>query len=374
MSRVLIMAGGTGGHVMPGLAVAELLQARGMDISWLGTAQGIESTLVPAKGIALEVINSRGLRGKGFGHGLTAPFMLLKSLFQAIRVLRRLRPAVVLGMGGYAAGPGGLAAWLLRYPLVLHEQNSVVGLTNRLLRPLARTTLYGFPGVAVNTGGDQRFVGNPVLAGHGANESVTKSVTDKLAPELVARCSASAEKPVLKILVLGGSQGARAINTVVAEFATTAIARESCAIWHQCGDRLLEETQLLVGDIGLKSSYQLNGFIDGMAAAYDWADIVIARAGALTISELCSAAKPSILIPLPSAAGDHQTTNARLLVNHQAALLLPQRKLDVASLQLAIEELTNADKRRLMARAASDLAKPDAAQSVAAVCLEYCDA
>ena len=366
MSRVLIMAGGTGGHVIPGLAVAEVLRSRGLEISWLGTAQGIEASLVPARGIPLEVINTRGLRGRGLGRMLTAPFMLFRSLFQAVGVLRRLRPAVVLGMGGYAAGPGGLAAWLMRCPLVLHEQNSVMGLTNRLLRPLARTTLFGFPGLAA--GRRDRYVGNP-LAGPSATEAIKNSGFAADGDDLPG-----ASSNPLKILVLGGSQGARAINKVVAEFADSDYARQHCAIRHQCGKQLLEETVSFYEQSGTGAVYKLDGFIDDMTAAYRWADLVIARAGALTVSELCAAAKPSILIPLPSAAGDHQTTNAKLLVDQQAAILLPQDGLEASKLQATIEQLTNPEKRQQMATAAAQLAKPDAAVAVADICMEYCHA
>ena len=369
MSRVLIMAGGTGGHVMPGLAVAKVLRQRGLDVSWLGTAQGIESTLVPAQDIELELINSHGLRGRGLVAVLSAPFMLFRSLFQAMRVLRRLRPAVVLGMGGYAAGPGGLAAWLMRYPLVLHEQNSVVGLTNRLLRPLARAMLFGFPGLVKRSNRREQFVGNPVSINPASHTPVADN-KDCPTPGLIA----ARNQTKLNILVLGGSQGARALNQTVAKFGAGGYAKQSCNIWHQCGKRLTAETDLLIDELKITDDYRLDGFIEDMAAAYQWADLVVARAGALTISELCAAAKPSILVPLPSAAGDHQTTNANLLVGHHAAILLPQYNLNPDNLQSAISSLESAEKRQMMAIAANKLARPGAAELVADICLEVCDA
>jgi len=375
MSRVLIMAGGTGGHVIPGLAVAEVLRNRGEDVCWLGTVAGIESTLVPAAGIPLHTLSSKGLRASGWSRVATAPFMLIQSLWQALVVLRRLRPAVVLGMGGYAAGPGGVAAWLLRVPVILHEQNSVTGLTNRLLRPLARVMLYGFPQPAIVGKSNHSFahvIGNPV-------------------PKAVVESSVNArtESGSIRLLILGGSQGARALNRVVAEFCRTQRASQDgdvgYEIWHQCGNKLLHETRLLYFtkendgqnkvDAGSDPGpFRLEGFIADMAAAYRWADIVIARAGALTISELCLARKPSILVPLPSAVDDHQTANANYLAEQQATILLPQNQLSVASLDSALALLTDPERRQKMADAAGKLARPEAAQQLADTCMEWCNA
>ncbi len=364
------MAGGTGGHVMPGLAVARELTGRGAQVSWLGTAAGIESTLVPAANIPLYTIAGRGWRGSGWLKRVTAPFMLLRSLWQAWSVLRRARPVVVLGMGGYAAGPGGLVAWLMRVPLILHEQNCVIGLTNRLLRPLARMTLFGFSpasgigdGVGAEAGqsaGPQiRVTGNPLLAA--LQPAATPRQDDKL-----------------RILLLGGSQGARVLNRAMVGFCDTQMNKgeQGFELWHQCGQKLLEETRELYAASASETPINLRlcGFIDDMAAAYSWADLVIARAGALTISELCAAGKPSILIPLPTAAGNHQTANARYLADRNAAVLLPQTQLVSAGLEDAVQSLIDSDRRRAMAGAAAQLARPDAAQQVAAACLEWCDA
>ncbi|RLA05902.1 MAG: undecaprenyldiphospho-muramoylpentapeptide beta-N-acetylglucosaminyltransferase [Gammaproteobacteria bacterium] len=370
MSRVLIMAGGTGGHVIPGLAVAEVLRRGGTDVCWLGTAAGIEARLVPAAGISLHTIASKGLRGGNWLRIVLAPFMLIHSLWQALVLLRRVRPSVVLGMGGYAAGPGGLAAWLMRVPLVVHEQNRVTGLTNRLLRPLARVMMYGFPqtvtesqAIKVKDHGDSTgvVVGNPVgRAIEGASTTIRR------------------ESGPTRILVLGGSQGARALNQAVAEFCIAQNGNDQYEIWHQCGTKLLDETRALYSNdhrnsvIG--SGLRLDGFIDDMAAAYHWADLVIARAGALTISELCLAHKPSILVPLPTAVGDHQTANANYLTEQNAAILLPQSQLSIEALSAAIESLADADRRQVMADAAGELARPDAAQRVAETCLEWRDA
>lgn len=355
------MAGGTGGHVMPGLAVAEALGRRGVEVLWLGTAKGIESRLVPAAGIPLHAIASEGLRGSGGWRLIEAPFMLIRSVWQAWRLLRQLRPAVVLGMGGYASGPGGLVAWLMRVPLIVHEQNRVMGLTNRLLTPLARLTLYGFPppAKAGSAGVDvSEVIGNPVKQGLCAHRREVREETDRL-----------------RLLVLGGSQGARVLNQVVAEFFRRTEARNQYEIWHQCGDKLLDETRVLVGEQSTDNSsqYRLDGFIDDMAAAYRWADLVIARAGALTISELCLAGKAAILVPLPTAVGDHQSANANYLVEHRAGVLLPQAQLSAESLQSAIETLSDRDSRQQMADAAAQLARPEAAERVADVCMAYLD-
>ena len=363
MSRVLIMAGGTGGHVIPGLAVAEVLRSRGAEVCWLGTSAGIESSLVPAADIPLHTIAGRGLRSQGWPQLATAPFRLLQSLWQAWVLLRRLRPAAVLGMGGYAAGPGGVAAWLMRMPLILHEQNRVTGLTNRLLRPLAKVMLFGFPHPTSSVGNTEsaaHVVGNPVSQAMGV-------------PTADMRPSGGP----LRVLVLGGSQGARALNRVVVDLVNAINGDAAYELWHQCGSRLLDETRELYqfgparsGKPGLR----LDGFIDDMASAYHWADLIVARAGALTISELCVAHKPSILVPLPSAVDDHQTANASYLVEQDAAILLPQAQLSVASLRLAIETLADDNRRQEMAEAVGKLARTDAAQRVADICLEWCDA
>ncbi|MEL0082054.1 MAG: undecaprenyldiphospho-muramoylpentapeptide beta-N-acetylglucosaminyltransferase [Gammaproteobacteria bacterium] len=370
MSRVLIMAGGTGGHVIPGLAVASALRSQGADVCWLGTASGLESTLVPAADIPLHTIAGRGLRGSGWSRKAAAPFNISRSLWQACLLMRRLRPAVVLGMGGYASGPGGLAAWLLRIPLIIHEQNRITGLTNRLLRPLARAVFYGLPPVTAREA-DSQVVGNPVP------ETITPAVED----------GAGDDRP-LRILVLGGSQGARTLNGVVARFFNHCDPNHAYQLWHQCGARLVDETRALYADqtrvtppgegpangADEQVPIRVDGFIDDMAAAYGWADLVIARAGALTISELCLARKPSILVPLPSAVDDHQTANASYLVEQGAAVLLPQRELDEQSLQRAIESFRSIETRQAMAAAAGSLARRDAAQRVARSCLEWCHA
>ena len=368
MSRVLIMAGGTGGHVVPGLAVAEVLRGQGAEVSWLGTASGIEATLVPAASIPLYTIASRGLRGNGWSRLAAAPFILIRSIWQAGVLLRQVRPAVVLGMGGYAAGPGGVAAWLMRVPLVLHEQNRVMGLTNRLLKPLARRVLYGFP---LSSSRDRSSQPTEAVVGNPVSHSLTSS------PAPVAT-----EPAPIRLLVLGGSQGARALNRAVAQWSENRVGgkeESGCQryeLWHQCGGKLFEETRAFYGANvdAVRLGIRLDGFIDDMAAAYRWADLVIARAGALTVSELCLARKSSILVPLPSAVGDHQTANAEYLSEQGAALLLPQANLDVESLNEAIEKLSEAGYRRQMMGAAGKLAQPDAAQRVAETCLEWCDA
>lgn len=385
--RVVIMAGGTGGHVFPGLAVAEELRRRGVEVTWLGTVRGIEARLVPAAGFSLRTLQARGLRGGGAVRWLSAPFMLLRGVWQAFRALRQLRPGLVLGMGGYVAGPGGLAAWLLRCPLVLHEQNAVIGLTNRLLLPLSRVALFGFPQVTGVSGiGDYRaqgqgdeqadhyrrlFVGNPV-----------SQPMSELAGGTGRFNRRDSDDPV-RLLVLGGSQGARAINQLVVALAATPFASR-LQIIHQCGRGLFDETVEAYQSAGLEphcaagdeidfqspAPLSLCGFIANMPAVYQWADLVVARAGAQTVSELCAAALPSILIPLPSAAGDHQTANAAYLADSQAARLLPQRELTVDKLIAALKQVCTEKVLALMANSAAALARTDAAQQAADICLE----
>ncbi len=351
---VMIMAGGTGGHVFPALAVARELEAHQVEIVWLGTPRGIENELVPAAGIDLEHVRVTGLRGKGLLPWLLAPFRLLLALFDAWRIMRRRRPHSVLGMGGFAAGPGGLAAWLLRRPLLIHEQNSIAGLTNRLLAGIAREVLEAFPG---SFSGERktRLVGNPVRREIAALPPPEERLAGRQGP--------------LRLLVLGGSQGALALNENVAR----AIARLPRELWpairHQAGERTLHRAQAAYAIANVPA--QVEAFIDDMAGAYAWADLVLCRAGALTIAELAAAGLASILVPFPAATDDHQTRNARFLVDAGAAVLLPQAELTPERLAREIECLAR-DRRLLLERAqrARRLARPDAAALVARICVE----
>jgi UDP-N-acetylglucosamine--N-acetylmuramyl-(pentapeptide) pyrophosphoryl-undecaprenol N-acetylglucosamine transferase len=350
---ILIMAGGTGGHVFPALAVARELRGRNQEIVWLGTRRGIEAELVPQEGIPLEATRIAGVRGKGWLTWLLAPLRLAVAVVDAIGVLRRRRPKVVLGMGGFASGPGGLAAWLLRRPLIIHEQNSVAGLTNRLLAGLAREVLEAFPG-SFSARVHARLVGNPVRPDIAA------------LPVPAERLAGRTGR--LRLLVLGGSLGAQVLNeTVPAALALLDPSRRP-EVLHQAGKATIDVARAAYAEHGVDAT--IEPFIDDVAAAYAWADMAICRAGALTISELAAAGLGAILIPYPSAVDDHQTGNARYLAEAGAAVLLPQSELTAAA--LAAELARCADDRQLvMTRAARAraLARPDATREVAELCL-----
>ncbi len=349
---VLIMAGGTGGHVFPALAVADALRARGVPVVWLGTRDGLEARVVPEAGVAVEWLTVRGLRGKGAVGWLMAPARVLRATLQAAGAMRRQRPRTVLGMGGYVAGPGGLAAWLLRYPLVIHEQNARAGLTNRLLARLACRVLAGFPDVF--PGRRSQVTGNPVRG------EILRLQPPQRRPQREGRC---------RLLILGGSLGALALNDTVAGALALLPENERPEVCHQAGERTIEVARQAYAGTGVEA--EVTAFITDMAAAYAWADLVICRAGALTVSELAIAGVPAVLVPLPHAVDDHQTANARQLVDAGAAVLVPQPELTAERLSDELRGLM-ADRSRLqdMARAARAVARPDAAETVAECCLE----
>ncbi len=347
---VLIMAGGTGGHVFPALAVATELARRDVPVVWLGTRRGIESRLVPAAGLPIEWLDVGGVRGKGLLTRLLAPFSLLRAVWQARGVLHRVRPRAVLGMGGYAAGPGGIAAWLARVPLVIHEQNSVAGLTNRWLARVADHVLCAFA-EAFGRGVEARVVGNPVRAGLFAQPSPATRY---------------ARHGALRLLVLGGSQGARALNEAVPWALASLDA--PCEVRHQAGQATLEAAQAAYRSAGVAA--QIVPFIDDMADAYAWAELVVCRAGALTVAELAAVGLPAVLVPFPHAVDDHQTGNARALVEAGAAVLLPESSLTTDTLAAALARLMERrDGLQAMAEAARRFARPEAAAAVADVLL-----
>ncbi|MFQ3343364.1 MAG: UDP-N-acetylglucosamine--N-acetylmuramyl-(pentapeptide) pyrophosphoryl-undecaprenol N-acetylglucosamine transferase, partial [Oceanospirillaceae bacterium] len=344
--RLLIMAAGTGGHVYPALATAEILQAQNWKVEWLGTGRGIEARLVPDAGFYLHCIDVVGLRGKGKWSLLLAPWRLFKSLLQSIKVIRGFKPHCVLGMGGFVAGPGGLAAKLLGVPLILHEQNAIPGLTNRLLRPFASRTLQAFAGSFA----DRRAitVGNPLRSNIIAHKS---------------------DHNGLRILIVGGSLGALILNEVVPIAMALLASNERPQIWHQTGPKHHKVTQ--AGYDKAQVAAQVDAYIDDMGMAYAWANLVICRAGALTVSELAGAGMASILVPYPSAVDDHQTANANVLVQAGAAILLPQTQLSPATLSQNIRVLqSRPSKLNNMATAALTCAAPKAAYNVAQHCME----
>lgn len=346
MKTLLIMAGGTGGHIMPGLAVAAEMKARGWKVVWMGHPDGMESRLVPKHGIEMCWVRFGALRGKGLWRKLMLPFNLFNGMSQAKRELQRIRPDVVLGLGGFITFPGGMMAKRLGIPLVLHEQNSVPGLANRKLAKKAARVLSGFPDVLPQG----EWVGNPVRAEIAA-----------LAPPA---SRFEGRNPPLRLLVVGGSLGAQALNETIPAGIALMPENDRPVIVHQSGEKQID---------ALKANYEKAGvaancvaFIEDMAGAYEWADIVVCRAGALTIAELAAAGVGSILVPYPHAVDDHQTANARFLANAGAAILLPQSELTAE--KLALIQNLGRDQLLQMAERARDLARPDAARVVADVC------
>ena len=341
---VVVMAGGTGGHIFPGLAVAQALSARGVRVGWLGADGGMETRLVPQHGVAIDTIAVKGVRGKGIATLLSAPLRILRAVRDAARVLRARQPDAVVSFGGYAAGPGGIAARIAGIPLLVHEQNRAAGMTNKALAKVARQVLVGFP----QTFAKETLVGNPVRA-----------QIASIAPP-AGRDFGHAGP--LRLLVLGGSQGARALNNAVPK--AVAALGQPVQIVHQAGEKMLDEARKAYADAGVQATVE--PFIADMAAAYAHADLVVCRAGALTLAELCAVGVGSVLVPFPQAVDDHQTRNAEFLVERGAAVLLPQGEDLAARLQPVLAALiADPGKRLAMAEAARSLAMPDAAERVA---------
>ena len=382
---VLVMAGGTGGHIFPGLAVADSLRRQGVAVRWLGARGGMECDKVPAVGIELDVVDISGLRGKGAAGWVTGPFKLVRAVWQAFRLLGAHRPACAISFGGYAAGPGGLAAKLRGVPLLVHEQNRVPGMTNRTLARFASKVLQAFPGSWEERYGAET-VGNPVR----------REVVELEDPETRL---AGREGP-LRILLTGGSQGALALNRLVPE-ALGLVAAEGIEfqVRHQAGPRWVEETLAAYEKAGIDcgrcvsrdreqavdqqktvaadapptgGQAVVTDFIKDMASAYAWADVVVCRAGALTVSEVAAAGVAALFVPFPHAVDDHQTRNAEYLVENDAALLLQQSQTDARKLANVLSPLAG-DRARLasMARRGRAAAVPDSADRVAALCREY---
>lgn len=346
---IMIMAGGTGGHVFPALAVALHLAERNWRIVWLGTRRGMEAKLVTNYSFDMVWISFSGMRGKGLLRWLKLPAALLLSVLQSMRAIFRHRPDVVLGMGGFTAFPGGLAAWLLRRPLLVHEQNSVAGLTNKALAPLAQKILTGFP--AVLDSRKTRWVGNPVR----------REITQLPVPAQ----RFSGRQGRLALLVVGGSLGAQALNDAIPKALALLPQHERPIVIHQAGQNQID---------ALIENYRCAGvaadckaFIEDMAAAYATCDLVICRAGALTVAELTAAGAASILVPFPYAVDDHQTFNAHFLSDHGAAFLVPQNELQPPALASLLQTLTR-ETLLAMAEKARALAKPDATRVTAEEC------
>jgi UDP-N-acetylglucosamine--N-acetylmuramyl-(pentapeptide) pyrophosphoryl-undecaprenol N-acetylglucosamine transferase len=354
VKKVMIMAGGTGGHVFPALAVADELKQREVEVSWIGTQKGIEAELVPQAGYPLTFIRVAGLRGNGALGWVMAPFRVMKAVWQAIRLMRVFNPDVVIGLGGFASGPGGVAAWLLKKPLLIHEQNAIPGLTNKLLARLARKVLAGFPN-SFDSQVEAEWVGNPVR----------KQIEDLPMPHL----RQTGNNGRLKLLVLGGSLGARSLNEVVPAALQLMDTSFRPEVRHQCGKKHIDACRTAYQQAGVEA--EITDFIADMAQAYGWADLVICRAGALTVAELAAAGVASILVPYPYAVDDHQTHNAALLVNAGAARLVADNMLNAEELSVSLKQLDQ-DREGLltMANAARQVAKIGSATRIADLCVE----
>ena len=347
MSYFLVMAGGTGGHVMPALCFAECARERGHRLSWLGTAAGLEARLVPAAGLELATIDMAGVRGRGVGGWLAAPFRLARALWQVLCLLRRRRPDLVIGFGGYSSAPGGLAAKLLRVPLVIHEQNAVAGTANRLLARMADRVLCGLADVLPRA----RVVGNPVRAA------------------IFAVARARAEAGRVRLLVLGGSLGARFLNQTLPQALAVLPAAERPQVRHQAGEQAVQETRDAYAAAGVEA--EVVPFIDVMVAAYEWADLAVCRAGAMTVAELAAAGLPALLVPYPHAIDDHQSANAQVLVRAGAAQVYRQDEAGLDAFAARLRELlVDGEKRRGMGRAARACARPQAAADMVRICEE----
>jgi len=350
--RILIMAGGTGGHVFPALAVAYELKHQGHEIAWVGTATRIEAKLVPASGYPINYISVQGLRGNGLLGWLLAPFNLIKAVVEAIGIIRSFKPDVVLGLGGFASGPGGVAAKLMGKPLVIHEQNAIPGLTNRTLSLVANRVLEGFPN-SFSQKKKSLWVGNPVRKSIEELPEPKQRFSDRSGP--------------INVLVLGGSLGAKSLNTLLPK--SFADIDTELNIKHQCGPKHIDDCKTNYAEANVDA--EITAFIDSMADVYAWADIVICRAGALTIAEITSAGLGAILVPYPYAVDDHQTHNADGLVRAGAAMVMQESELTLEVLTQTIKQLVASRVELLgMAEKARGLAKHGTAKQIANICLE----
>jgi len=352
MRPILIMAGGTGGHVFPALAVADELRSRGIPVIWLGTKAGIESRLVPEAGYPIEWMSITGLRGKNVLTLLLAPVRIIMACWQALAVLLRRRPCAVLGMGGFASGPGGLMAWLIRKPLLVHEQNAIAGMTNKILARLATVVLQAFPGVFKHA----TTTGNPVR----------QSICQLSPPE--ERFAQRRGNDKLRLLVIGGSLGAVKLNEIIPQALAKIVPSDRPEVIHQTGMKNIDAAKACYNDAGVEA--RVEAFIDDMPAVYAWADLVICRSGAMTVFELAAAGVASILVPYPYAVDDHQTSNAHYLEKTGAAVIRQQDDLTADWLVAVINDFSVNRKKLLdMAVAARKSAIPGSAKTIADACL-----
>ena len=354
--RVLMMAAGTGGHVFPAIAVAQALQQSGAEVHWLGTLTGMENELLQNYAFTYHAINMQGLRGNGIKRLLKAPSILLKATLAAIKIIKTNKIDIVVGFGGYVTAPGGLAAKVCKKPIVIHEQNAIAGMSNNYLAKLANQVLQAFPNTFTELPSDKVItVGNPV------RDAIV------LVPPPKARIDVHDTRP-LKLLVVGGSLGAQALNNNIAPTLKKLESMSSAQSWqvrHQCGKNNAADTQAVYEQAQLQTTqYEILPFVKDMAEAYGWADVIVCRAGALTVTEVATVGLPAIFVPLPHAVDDHQTANAKTLSQHQAAFLMPQKDLNADSLSAILGQL---DRHKILAMAekAREFAKPNATQLAA---------
>lgn len=348
------MAGGTGGHVFPGLACAHYFREQGVEVHWLGTENSFEAKIVPEANISFHAIQIGGLRGKGIKTLVLAPFGIFKAIRQARQVIQKIKPDVVIGMGGYASGPGGVASWLLGIPLVIHEQNAKAGFTNRLLSHVAKRVLQGFPN-AFQASAKVMTIGNPVR----------REIEEVPAPE---ERLPKDHRP-LRLLVLGGSLGAKAINEMVPGSLALMDADHRPEVFHQTGEKLFAETEKIYAAKGL--NVNLVPFVKDMANVYAWADVVLCRAGALTVAELCTVGLGAIFVPFPHAVDDHQTANAEYMVKNNAAICVQQRDLSEKKLAELVMQFVGAPAKLLdMALAAYQLRHVKVTEKIYQICEE----
>lgn len=353
MSTLLVMAGGTGGHIFPALAVAENLRERGVEIVWLGTRTGLEAKAIPEAGFDIEWINIRGARGKGVLGWLRTPFLLVTAVVQTIGIVLRRRPGAFLGMGGFVSGPGGVAAWLLRRPLLIHEANALAGMTNRFLARLATRVMTGFPDTFAKTVREQ-YVGNPVRP----------EISSLLPP---GRRLSGRSGP-LRVLVVGGSQGARALNAKIPGIIRALSTEQTFDVWHQTGAQQQSDVDQIYKRYSIRA--KVDAFIDDMSKAYAWADVVLCRAGAMTVAEVSAAGITAVFVPFPYAVGNHQTFNAEFLTGRGAGYLVAESKLTQELPPLLSQCCKHRSQLISIARKARSLAKPEATQAVADICME----
>jgi len=378
--KILIMAGGTGGHVFPALSIAEYLLSRGVQVEWLGTRKGLEAKVISETGIPLHFISIAGLRGTSLLKKILSPLIIFVAVLQSIRKLIQIKPGCVLGMGGFVTGPGGLAAWLLGKKLLIHEQNAIAGFTNQMLFPLASTVMEAFPGAFERKREMTRnrllksFIkpGNTVVVGNPVRKEISDIGLHKIQAATVKSSGVSVGEK-LRILVIGGSLGAVAINKTIPALLALLPEQQRPEILHQCGSNNLEQTLAFYRENRLDTgnTIQVQPFIENMANAYSWADLIIARAGAMTVSEIAAVGLASILIPYPFAVDDHQTENAGFLALAGAAEVIQQRDLTPQALLALVQKLAMNDEFLQQAsRKALAAGRPDATEKAASFCME----